>query len=353
MTKTTIRLSTPTLGLPSPTLETSTTNLQKCHDQHQPRLSPNILPSLLLRPLAHLPHLGPTQRRRRARPDHKTGLRRYSLLFPHSSRHPSLLPTPRRTTLQTQRSPFPSIPPLLNRKPHINAPLAALLRTGQNLYFHLNHPIKWIRLVGAIVARDSYERRLVLTLDDSSGTTIELTCLKTPDLTTTPPADTGDIHPRPHPGTLVTSTATGVSPSGNILSLEGVDVGTVVKAKGGISEFRGTKQLVLERITVVETTDAEVRAWEEGVRFRMEVLVGPWVVEEGVRRRLEVEAGEGGGKGRRRQRREKGEKGEGRVGGKEGRRGERRRKGDGEVEAKERRHRHGHGHRHRRMHKRH
>lgn len=141
-----------------------------------------------------------------------------------------------------------------------------------------------------------------------------------------------------------------------------------MKAKGGISEFRGTKQLVLERITVVETTDAEVRAWEERVRFRMEVLVEPWVVEEGVRRRLEVKAGEGNGKGRRRgQGREKGEKGEGRVAGGEWRREGRsdrvgkgnegkveegRGKGDGEGEAKERRHRHGHGHRHRRIRKR-
>lgn len=147
-----------------------------------------------------------------------------------------------------------------------------------------------------------------------------------------------------------------ISPTGKPLCLDGVDVGTVVKVKGGIGEFRGTKQLCLERIAVVESTDAEVRAWEEGVRFRCEVLAGPWVVDEGVRRGLEVEAVEGkvvrkGEKRRKRERergREKGEKGEG---GQErrGREGnDKERSGREEGETKDRRHRHRHGHRHKR-----
>lgn len=152
-----------------------------------------------------------------------------------------------------------------------------------------------------------------------------------------------------------------------------MDVGSIVKAKGGISEFRGTKQMSLERLAVVETTDAEVGTWEEGVRFRMEVLAGPWVVEEGVRRRLEVEAVGRGKKGKGRKGRGKGKAGEGgevvgeRCGAEEGRREgrvrrrrdragrgedgekkERKREGEGEAVGRLRSRGHGHRHRHKR-----
>lgn len=135
-----------------------------------------------------------------------------------------------------------------------------------------------------------------------------------------------------------------VSPTGNAISLDGVDVGSIVKVKGGIGEFRGTRQLCLERIARVESTDAEVRAWEEMVRFRMEVLAVPWVVPEGERRRL-LEMGEGKGKGEKGKRRmragDKGERGKGEEGSGERRRrdreGKREEEGRGGGEAKERR----------------
>jgi hypothetical protein len=55
-----------------------------------------------------------------------------------------------------------------------------------------------------------------------------------------------------------------------------LDIGTVVKAKGTISEFRGIKQLDLKRIWVVTTTDEEAQAWAETAAFKQEVLSKPW-----------------------------------------------------------------------------
>lgn len=55
-----------------------------------------------------------------------------------------------------------------------------------------------------------------------------------------------------------------------------LDIGTVVKAKGIISEFRGLKQLDLKRIWTVPSTNEEVKAWAETAAFKQEVLSRPW-----------------------------------------------------------------------------
>jgi hypothetical protein len=55
-----------------------------------------------------------------------------------------------------------------------------------------------------------------------------------------------------------------------------LDIGSVVKAKCTISEFRGNKQLELQRISVITTTDEEARAWAETAAFRQTILSRPW-----------------------------------------------------------------------------
>jgi Skp family chaperone for outer membrane proteins len=55
-----------------------------------------------------------------------------------------------------------------------------------------------------------------------------------------------------------------------------LDIGSVVKAKCTISEFRGNKQLELQRISVITTTDEEARAWAETAAFKQAVLSCPW-----------------------------------------------------------------------------
>ncbi|KAL9005537.1 MAG: hypothetical protein Q9188_001698 [Gyalolechia gomerana] len=182
---------------------------------------------------------------------------------------------------------------------------------GQNTYFHLNHPIRWIRLVGVIVALDVYPNRVAMTLDDSSGLTIDVFCRK--EINTAPVTDTtvdrhgaiklNSICDKENGGHVYTTN------EGYKINLRGIDVGSVVKVKGGISEFRGEKQLTLERICVfapdqstvpymltftlkarVHTTSDEARAWAENAAFYRDILSRPWIVSERKQQRAKVEA---------------------------------------------------------------
>lgn len=115
--------------------------------------------------------------------------------------------------------------------------------SGQKIYFHLNHPIKWIRLVGVIVSFDDYEKRWIMLVDDSSGATLEISCAKAP-------AKDKDANANELGNGNGTGDSQGTSASWIGVDLSGVDVGSVVKVKGGIGEFRGVKQMTLERISV-------------------------------------------------------------------------------------------------------
>ena len=131
----------------------------------------------------------------------------------------------------------------------------AHVRLGQKIYFYLNHPIKWVRLVGVIVAFDEYPNRWIFQLDDSSGATVEVTCPRTVTPTTgTTPAEREESRLR----SLRSKTI-----SGNDIDMTGIDLGRVVKVKGGIGEFRGERQITLERISMkvadicIYTTDTK------------------------------------------------------------------------------------------------
>ena len=116
--------------------------------------------------------------------------------------------------------------------------------TAEGIYFYLNHPIRWVRLVGVIVAFEAHPNRFVMILDDSSGANIEITCARAqpnnPDRTTTADADDA---PSEEKSDMIGKTAKGFT-----VDLTGVDLGTVVKVKGGIGLFRGERQMTLERL---------------------------------------------------------------------------------------------------------
>lgn len=157
--------------------------------------------------------------------------------------------------------------------------------TGQNLYFYLNHPIKWVRLVGVIVTFDIHPTRFIMILDDSSGSTIELTCGRK-----SPPSKSSEIDARTvddswngwttAPKKPKEPDNTGVTATGYDIDLQKIDIGSVVKVKGGIGDFRGQRQLLLERISVVQTTTEEAAAWAETTAFKHDILSRHWVVNE-------------------------------------------------------------------------
>ena len=157
--------------------------------------------------------------------------------------------------------------------------------TGQNLYFYLNHPIKWVRLVGVIVTFDIHPTRFIMILDDSSGSTMELTCGRK-----SPPSKSSEIDARTvddswkgwttAPKKPKEPDAKGVTATGYDIDLQKIDIGSVVKVKGGIGDFRGQRQLLLERISVMQTTTEEAVVWAETTAFKHDILSRHWIVSE-------------------------------------------------------------------------
>lgn len=158
--------------------------------------------------------------------------------------------------------------------------------TGKEIYHHGNHPIKWVRITGVIIAVDEFFTRRVFTIDDSSGICIECTCLSPP------PPDVAVLgHNQASDIKLANSTVKklsagpGTQPSTPSVEMplvpwEDMDVGVVVKIKGKPNTFRNIKQVDIIKVEVIRSTEQEVRCWNEVLEFRTNVLRVPWVVSK-------------------------------------------------------------------------
>ncbi|KAL1630057.1 hypothetical protein SLS54_000917 [Diplodia seriata] len=167
-------------------------------------------------------------------------------------------------------------------------------------FFHLNHPIRFVRLVGTVVAvEDLGPRFALLTLDDGSGATLELkitrltssgnnTSAAAPGTTTTPTTTTSNTTVP----NLTVHTAIGLF---SVLTTNNtpINIGTTLKAKCTLGTFRNTIQGVLQRCWVLggssttSSTRAEAEAWRDTAAFMRSVLARPWVLDGEERRRLD------------------------------------------------------------------
>ena len=233
------RVSQTTIGLYSYRKRCQGIQLSRtCHAQSSSGPA-NILPRLLFLPFPNPQYLGPANRRPSPLPSRTDGLRRYVCLFLEpESVVPVFWSCPISTTVVPLRV-APATDVHLRSQP-----------IGQNLFFHLNHPIKWIRLVGVIVALDLYPTRWIALLDDSSGATIEITCGRPAPASTTQNTNAASLAEDRSTGVggLDASSCKGVTATGRDVDLSGMDIGTVVKVKGGVGSFRDVRQMLLERI---------------------------------------------------------------------------------------------------------
>lgn len=168
--------------------------------------------------------------------------------------------------------------------------------------------IKYVRLTGLIVAVDERWGRMVYTLDDSSGVNIEVTCAAPPKPLSKEVEGTGALNvaastTKPASVSAPAKSTTALAPiesaaaepqqliSPDGPNLTNIDVGSVVKVKGGIGIYRDQKQIRLKVITTLGDTNAEVKCWNDVATFRKDVLSKPWVVsaEEEEKCRLEVD----------------------------------------------------------------
>jgi len=188
--------------------------------------------------------------------------------------------------------------------------------SGQNIYFHLNHPIRYIYLIGVVVEIDFWERFAILTIDDGSGAVIEVKVARVLpvknqgegknsgraaniskqdyDIDHTLKSQKGalnDAHLSAEQNLkarrripVVYQTAI---PELKIRHDEEYDLmlsstvirsGSVLKIKGTPSTFRKTFQISLLRIFIVLTTAEEAAAWADYADFCTKVLCRPWVL---------------------------------------------------------------------------
>ncbi|KAL1842925.1 hypothetical protein VTJ49DRAFT_3713 [Mycothermus thermophilus] len=178
--------------------------------------------------------------------------------------------------------------PTINRWCHLRIADIWALRThpgfqGQDVYFHLNHPIKWVRIAGVVVAVDERETRHFYTIDDGSGATLECVVNLPPKA---PPAALAPGKPASEPSNAAPSS----NNDARFPVVDGpIDVGHVLDIKGSVGTFRDSRQIRAEKIAHLRSTDQEVAFWEKVVRLRREVLDVPWALDPRVVRRCRRE----------------------------------------------------------------
>ncbi|KAI0849734.1 hypothetical protein F5Y00DRAFT_234654 [Daldinia vernicosa] len=131
---------------------------------------------------------------------------------------------------------------------------------GDNVFFSLNHPIRWVRIVGVVVAIDEYSStRRNYTVDDSTGACIECSIIIPKPVDSRYRNNAADPVPDPY---------------------SEIDVGMVVEVKGSTSVYRGWKQIQVHKLQRVGSTNQEVQFWDKIRNFREDVLSKPWVLDK-------------------------------------------------------------------------
>ncbi|KAK6207103.1 hypothetical protein LQW54_007532 [Pestalotiopsis sp. IQ-011] len=142
-------------------------------------------------------------------------------------------------------------------------------------FFHLNHPIRWVRIVGLIVAIDSFYGRRVYTVDDSTGVCIECTISVAP--------------PIQNEGGKTGKDAEQAEGQAATDPYADIEVGMVVDVKGNLNLFREETQIKIQKMQPVRSTNQEVEFWNKIKTFKSDVLGKPWVLDKKILRRLEKE----------------------------------------------------------------
>ena len=106
--------------------------------------------------------------------------------------------------------------------------------------------------MGLVVAFEAIFGHFLLTIDDSSGANIELKCTRKESLTKIDESaatdEVADTLLGPPARLDPVRNIRGLTATGHDINLSGIDIGSVIKIKGGICKYRGEKQVTLERI---------------------------------------------------------------------------------------------------------
>lgn len=163
---------------------------------------------------------------------------------------------------------------------------------GQEFYFHRNLPIRWVRIVGVVVAIDDFAGRRVFTIDDSSEVCIESVTTYTPPPNPDKAVEANTKTVGASDGQSATDGAKQQQQQQQLpqLPYEEIDVGAVVDVKGKLTTFRGEMQITIEKMAHLKGTAQEVTLWEKRAKFRRDVLDQPWTLTDREVRRCRKEA---------------------------------------------------------------
>ena len=142
----------------------------------------------------------------------------------------------------------------------------------------MNHPIQYAQVIGVVVAFDeNFEKFWNFTIDDGSGEVIDCVCWK-PDKEQVKAAGGQDGDTKPEKIDVEQQRREEV--------ILGIDIGTVVQVKGTVTSFRDVRQIQIERLNIIPTTNQELMLIAARTKFLEEILMKPWVVSPNRQKRL-------------------------------------------------------------------
>ncbi|CAJ2504848.1 Uu.00g122420.m01.CDS01 [Anthostomella pinea] len=156
-----------------------------------------------------------------------------------------------------------------------------LLLPESDVFFHLNHPIRWVRVTGVVVAIDEYYGRRIYTIDDSTGECIECAlAIPKPPSTKLQNEKAGRSEPDALAATKgnISDTASDTHPVPEP-TLD-VDIGMVLEVRGSVKLFRDQKQIAIQTLQHIRSTEQEVQFWNKIRDFQRDVLSRPWVLKD-------------------------------------------------------------------------
>lgn len=178
-------------------------------------------------------------------------------------------------------------------------------RDRPQLLFYQNHPIQFVQVVGVVVSTEEwFERFWLFTIDDSSGRTIDVVCRK--------PHNTKDNDSKKP----TSESAEEKEIQQELLQLSqqvqrDAHIGAVLQVKGTVTLFQrksaievvhadsnssvgndvhqksdAIRQISLQRLNVVQDTNAEMTLIATRTKFFNEVLIKPWQLNKKEQERL-------------------------------------------------------------------
>ena len=167
---------------------------------------------------------------------------------------------------------------------------------GQSWYFHLNHPLRHVSLLGIITSISFFgptSRYLIVNIDDGSGRSVEC---KSEVLDAAVSRgnvegkeEDGDVTSEPRLRTTTEQVRVHSVWRHVLLAGLPLEEGMLLKVKGVPSSFRDTTQLRWLRASIVKSTDVEAAWWASYAETVRTTLAHPWVVTERIAKRVRVE----------------------------------------------------------------